>query len=105
LDGVVTDAKIRNNACGGTLEIDHGTIDGHKTKTRYCHLKEIKVSNGEKVKKGQNIAVSGGGKDDVGKGRSSGPHLHFELYKDGQHLDPKDYVLASNEESRKKLWA
>lgn len=105
LDGVVTDAKIRNNACGGTLEIDHGTIDGHKTKTRYCHLKNIKVSKGEKVSKGQVVGISGGGKDDEGKGRSSGPHLHFELYKDGNHLDPKDYILASNEESRKKLWA
>jgi murein DD-endopeptidase MepM/ murein hydrolase activator NlpD len=104
LDGVVTDAKIRNNACGGTLEIDHGTIDGHKTKTRYCHLKNIKVSKGEKVSKGQVVGLSGGGKNDEGKGRSSGPHLHFELYKDGNHLDPKEYVLASNEDSRKKLW-
>jgi murein DD-endopeptidase MepM/ murein hydrolase activator NlpD len=105
LDGVVTDAKIRNNACGGTLEIDHGTIDGHKTKTRYCHLKNIKVSKGEKVSKGQVVGLSGGGKNDEGKGRSSGPHLHFELYKDGNHLDPKDYILAANEDDRKKLWA
>lgn len=51
------------------------------------------------------IGISGGASGDKGKGSSSGAHLHFELYKDGNHLDPKEYVLASSEEGRKKLWA
>ena len=105
LDGEVTDAAIRNDSCGGTLEINHGNVGGHKTKTRYCHLKEIKVSKGDKVKKGDVVAISGGATGDKGKGAGSGAHLHFELYKDGKHLNPKDYVLASDESGRKKLWA
>ena len=105
LDGEVTDAAIRDNACGGTIAIEHGEVGGHTTKTRYCHIKELKVSKGDKVKKGDVIGISGGASGDKGKGSSSGAHLHFELYKDGKHLNPKDYVLAPNEESRKKLWA
>ena len=105
LDGEVTDAAIRDNDCGGTIAIEHGKVGGHETKTRYCHIKELKVSKGQKVKKGDVIGISGGASGDVGMGSSSGAHLHFELYKDGNHLDPKEYVLASTEEGRKKLWA
>ena len=105
LDGEVTDAAIRDNACGGTIAIEHGKVGGHETKTRYCHIKELKVSKGQKVKKGDVIGISGGASGDIGMGSSSGAHLHFELYKDGNHLDPKEYVLASTEEGRRKLWA
>ena len=105
LDGEVVDSAIRDNACGGTIGIEHGEVGGHKTKTRYCHIKELKVSKGQKVKKGDVIGISGGASGDVGRGSSSGAHLHFELYKDGKHLDPKEYVLSQTEEGRKKLWA
>jgi len=104
LDGEITDSAIRDNDCGGTIAIDHGEIGGYNTKTKYCHIKELKVNKGDKVKKGDVIGISGGASGDVGKGSSSGAHLHFELYKDGKHLDPKDYVLSSTEEGRKKLW-
>jgi len=88
LDGEVIDAEIRNDACGGTIYIKHAD----NIKTRYCHCKQINVSKGEIVKKGQVIGLSGGASGDPGKGRSSGPHLHFEVYKDGKVVDPMPYI-------------
>lgn len=87
-DGVVDDSAFRDNACGGTLAITH---DEMNSRTRYCHLKEIKVFKGQKVKKGQLIALTGGGVNDFGKGSSTGPHLHFEYKVNGALVDPNDY--------------
>jgi murein DD-endopeptidase MepM/ murein hydrolase activator NlpD len=88
LDGKVIDAKIKNDACGGTIYIDHG--NGYKT--RYCHCKQINVSKGDTVSKGDIIGLTGGAKGDVGKGRSDGAHLHFEVYKDGNVVDPMKHL-------------
>lgn len=90
--GTVLDAEIRNNNCGGTLYIEHP--GGFKS--RFCHLKQINVKKGDKVEKGQIVALSGGGKGEKGAGRSSGPHLHFELYKDGSLVDPMKYIDKSD---------
>lgn len=87
-DGVVIDSAIRDNSCGGTLYIDHK----NGFKSRFCHLKDIKVKKGDKVKKGQIVALTGGGSDDNGRGFSTGAHLHFELYKDGSLVDPEKYI-------------
>ena len=87
--GKVIDAAIRNNACGGTLFIDHG----NGFKSRFCHLKEVLVQNGDTVTQGQLVARSGGDQTaEEGRGRSNGAHLHFELYKDGQLVNPIDYI-------------
>ncbi len=86
--GTVIDAEIRNDNCGGTLYIEHP--NGYKS--RFCHLKQINVKKGDKVQKGQVVALSGGGKGERGAGRSTGPHLHFELYKDGSLVDPMRYI-------------
>ena len=67
---------------GKTVEIDHG---GGYT-TRYAHNDRILVTEGETVKKGQPIALLGN------TGRSTGPHLHFEVRLDGKAVNPIDFV-------------
>lgn len=87
-NGRVIDSAIRNDSCGGTLYIDHQ----NGFKSRFCHLKQINVNKGDKVTKGQIVAYTGGGFNDTGKGLSTGPHLHFELYKDGTLVDPEKFI-------------
>jgi murein DD-endopeptidase MepM/ murein hydrolase activator NlpD len=87
-DGVVDVGAIKNDSCGGTIIISHA--GGYKT--GYCHMQKIIVNPGDNVKQGQVIGISGGGKDDIGRGRSDGRHLHFTLRKDGKVVDPMDYI-------------
>ena len=67
---------------GNMVEIDHG--EGYVT--RYAHNDENKVKVGELVERGQVIAALGS------TGRSTGPHLHFEVYKNGRAVDPSSYI-------------
>lgn len=94
-DGVVIDSKMTTNACGGTIAVDHGEINGKKVKTRFCHNSKLLKNKGDIVKKGDVIAISGGGKNDVGRGTSTGPHIHFEVYENGTTVDPKPYYDGS----------
>ena len=87
-DGVVEVGAIKNDSCGGTIIISHA--GGFKT--GFCHMQKITVKPGENVKQGDVIGISGGGKGDVGRGRSDGRHLHFTLRKDGKVVDPMDYI-------------
>lgn len=79
--GVVTFSG-RNGAYGNMVEIAHG--DGYKT--RYAHAHELKVAKGDLVNKGQEIATVGS------TGRSTGPHLHFEVYRNGMAVNPARYI-------------
>ena len=64
---------------GNCVMLDHG----QGLVTVYMHLSEFKVKEGDKVRAGQLIALSGG------TGRSTGPHLHFAVRWRGEYLDPK----------------
>lgn len=73
-----------NKSYGTYIDIDHGG----GIKTRYAHMypNEIEVRPGQKVKQGERIARVGN------MGNSSGPHLHFEVLKNGKPVDPKGYL-------------
>lgn len=79
--GVVTHAAEKG-AYGYLVEIDHG--NGYVT--RYGHNQMIHVQVGEAIKRGQVIAKLGS------TGRSTGPHVHFEVIKDGMRIDPMKFV-------------
>ena len=79
--GVVTWAAERHGY-GLMVEINHGGVYS----TRYAHAKELLVGLGEVVEKGQTVALMGS------SGRSTGPHVHFELLKNGNPIDPYRYV-------------
>lgn len=87
-DGVVVAAIANQYPCGGTLDIDYG----NGFWSRFCHVKRIDVKNGDKISQGQVIGLTGGGANDFGRGNSQGAHLHFTLKKDGQKVDPMDYM-------------
>lgn len=80
-DGVVERSEI-NGDYGWLVEIDHG--DGYKT--LYSHNKSNLVTVGETVKKGQAIAELGS------SGRATGPHVHFEVSKDGSRINPVKFL-------------
>jgi murein DD-endopeptidase MepM/ murein hydrolase activator NlpD len=90
-DGVVVKTAVDEYPCGGTIVINHA--GGFKT--GFCHLQKINVSQGQQVKQGDIIAISGGGAGDTGRGKSDGRHLHFTLRKDGQLVNPMDYIDKS----------
>ncbi len=81
-DGIVLSAGYRE-AYGYTVEIDHGFGFG----TLYAHLSRILVEEGDHVRRGDLIARMGA------TGRATGPHLHFEVHRDGVPDDPEDYLI------------
>lgn len=79
--GTVT--EVRTSATYGRL-LKFQTTDGYEV--IYAHLSEVLVKKGEKVKQGQVVAKSGN------TGLSTGPHLHYGIYRDGKLLDPMDMI-------------
>lgn len=79
--GVVTFAG-RNGAYGNMVEISHG--DGYKT--RYAHAHTLDINKGDLVSKGQQIATVGS------TGRSTGPHLHLEVFHKGMAVNPARHI-------------
>jgi murein DD-endopeptidase MepM/ murein hydrolase activator NlpD len=68
---------------GKVLVIDHG----YGVKTRYAHLSETVVRLGERVARGQKVAAVGS------TGRSTGPHLHYEVRVNGIPENPRKFIL------------
>lgn len=84
-DGVVTDVSKSGKGLGNVVDITH---DGGYV-TRYAHLQDIVVRKGERVKTGKKIACVGI------SGNSFAPHLHYEIYRDGELMDPVNFFFAS----------
>jgi murein DD-endopeptidase MepM/ murein hydrolase activator NlpD len=80
-DGVVSWAGKRSGY-GNLIEVNHG--NGYST--RYGHNQKHLVEVGDKVKKGQQIALMGS------TGRSTGPHVHFELLQNGKTVNPSKFI-------------
>lgn len=83
---VVTGCRVGDGACGGgygnRVYIEHG----NGWQTRYAHLTTVSVTNGQVLSQGQVIGTVGN------SGRSFGNHLHMEIRKDGQDLNPRKYI-------------
>jgi murein DD-endopeptidase MepM/ murein hydrolase activator NlpD len=77
-NGVVEIAGNLGNGYGNHIVIDHG----YSYNTLYGHLYKIKAKRGQKVKRGEVIGYVGN------TGKSTGPHLHYEVIKRNKHLDP-----------------
>ena len=82
--GVVTWAGPRSGY-GNLVEVNHG----RGFVTRYAHNRKHRVKVGQSVKKGQQIAEMGS------SGRSTGPHVHFEVLRNGKAVDPRRYLTAA----------
>ena len=82
--GIVSTAE-QTPDYGKIVKIDHGS----GLETRYAHASKLLVTVGQRVTKGQIIAEVGS------TGRSTGPHLHYEIRLNGNPLDPRKYLSAS----------
>lgn len=102
-DGKVIKASYTSGGYGNLIIIDHGF--GYQT--RYGHLSRIGVLEGSEVKRGQVIGAVGN------TGLSVGPHLHYEVHKNGRHvnpiyyfykdLSPDDYVHLSEQSQKNDI--
>ncbi|MDP3086974.1 MAG: M23 family metallopeptidase [Methylotenera sp.] len=83
--GIVTSAE-QTPDYGKIVKIEHGS----GLETRYAHASKLLVKVGDRVEKGQIVAEVGN------TGRSTGPHLHYEIRLNGNALDPRKYLNANN---------
>ena len=89
-NGVVTEAGWKGGY-GQMIEVDHG----NGLKTRYGHLSKIEVEVGDTLSRGQEIALIGS------TGRSTGPHLHFELRLNDRPINPRRFLPPEPTELKK----
>lgn len=74
----------RHGGYGNMVEIDHGS----GIRTRFAHLSSISVTKGQSVSRGQTLGKAGS------TGRSTGPHLHYEIRRNGRAVDPVPFIEA-----------
>jgi murein DD-endopeptidase MepM/ murein hydrolase activator NlpD len=84
--GVISFTGVRSGY-GNTVEIDHG----HGFKTRFAHLNSIAVQSGQPIALGQRIGAMGT------TGRSTGVHLHYEVWVDGRAQNPARFLRAGDQ--------
>ena len=84
-DGVVVRADSRSSGYGKHIRIDHGF--GYIS--LYAHLYKYNVRRNQKIKRGDLIGFVGS------TGRSEGPHLHYEIFKDGNRINPINFYYGS----------
>lgn len=77
-DGVVTESGFSDGGYGNHVVVNHG----YGYETLYGHMVRIKARNGQRVKRGEVVGYVGN------TGKSTGPHCHYEVHKNGQKLDP-----------------
>lgn len=82
-DGVVSTRTNSRGGYGNHVVIDHG----YGYETMYAHMSKFNVSRGQRVKRGDIIGYVGS------TGRSTGPHLHYEVMKDGEKINPANYFF------------
>jgi murein DD-endopeptidase MepM/ murein hydrolase activator NlpD len=80
----VVESIAQGGGTGGTIVLDHG----QEIKTQYAHLSKILVNRGDRVQKGQPIGQVGS------TGKSTGPHLHYEVRVNGIPIDPRGGLLS-----------
>jgi murein DD-endopeptidase MepM/ murein hydrolase activator NlpD len=84
-DGIVIYAGYASGY-GTLVVVSHGTEGGRDLSTAYAHMGSITVGEGQAVGRGDKLGEIGN------EGNSTGPHLHFEVRRDGEPVDPLDYV-------------
>lgn len=80
--GIVVDVQYKTTGYGYNVVLEHVDEEGHVWRTRYAHLSQIAVSKGEEIQRGHVIGATGS------SGKSTGPHLHFEILYEGTNVDP-----------------
>lgn len=88
-DGTVVSVG-KDASHGNNIVVSHG----QGLKTWYMHLSKIVVAEGDKVTKGQKIGLVGN------TGRSTGAHLHYEVIKNGQSIDPRPYLQSMRKDDQ-----
>jgi murein DD-endopeptidase MepM/ murein hydrolase activator NlpD len=83
-DGYCIESKWSQSGYGNVIRIGHG----YGFETRYAHLTNMYVSEGDRVHRGEVIGTVGS------TGKSTGPHLHYEVRVQGDPVNPKTYILS-----------
>lgn len=83
----VVESVDQGGGKGKTIVLNHG----QEIKSQYAHLSKVMVSEGDRVRKGQEIAHVGS------TGKSTGPHLHYEVRVNGIPIDPRKNLLTENQ--------